>query len=52
MQNSFGLIALLGSGEPSQAGGRIFESIAGRFSGPVKIAILETPEGQKLVRQP
>ena len=48
MQNSFGLIALLGSGETSLAGGRVFESIAGRFSGPVRIAILETPAGFEL----
>lgn len=48
MQNSFGLVALLGSGETSLAGGRVFESIAGRFSGPVRISILETPAGFEL----
>jgi hypothetical protein len=48
MQNNFGPIALLGSGETSLAGGRIFETIAKRFSPPLRIAILETPAGFEL----
>ena len=48
MQNECGLIALLGSGETSLAGGRIFELIAGRFPKPLRIAILETPAGFEL----
>jgi hypothetical protein len=48
VQNAFGPIALLGSGETSLAGGRIFEAIARRFPPPVRIAILETPAGFEL----
>jgi len=48
LNSSLGPIALLGSGETSQAGGRIFETITQRFSHPVKIAILETPAGFEL----
>ena len=48
MQNNFGQIALLGSGETLLAGGRIFESIVQRFTQPVRIAILETPAGFEL----
>ena len=43
-----GQIAFLGSGETSLAGGRIFESLARRFSGSLRIAILETPAGFEL----
>jgi hypothetical protein len=43
-----GPIALLGSGETSLAGGRIFESLAAQISGQVRIAILETPAGFEL----
>ena len=48
MQTSYGTIALLGSGETSLAGGRIFEDIAQRFPQPLRIAILETPAGFEL----
>lgn len=43
-----GRIAFLGSGETSLAGGRIFESLARDASGPLRIAILETPAGFEL----
>ena len=43
-----GPIALLGSGETSLAGGRIFETIARRFRPPLRIVILETPAGFEL----
>ena len=48
MQNQIGPIALLGSGETSLAGGRIFETIAQRLPHPLRIAILETPAGFEL----
>jgi hypothetical protein len=48
MHTSFGRIALLGSGETSLAGGRIFETIAQGLPGPLRIAILETPAGFEL----
>ena len=48
MQDNFGPVALLGSGETSLAGGRIFESIAGKFYPPLRIAIMETPAGFEL----
>jgi hypothetical protein len=48
MQNSFGPLALLGSGETSLAGGRIFEAIARQFPRPLRIVILETPAGFEL----
>ena len=48
MDRSYGPIALLGSGETSLAGGRVFELIAKRFAPPIKIAILETPAGFEL----
>jgi cyanophycinase-like exopeptidase len=48
LDNPIGLIALLGSGETSLNGGRIFETIAQRLSRPVHIAILETPAGFEL----
>lgn len=43
-----GQIAFLGSGETSLAGGRIFETLARRFPGSLRIAILETPAGFEL----
>jgi len=43
-----GPIALLGSGETSLAGGRIFESLASRLDAPLRVAILETPAGFEL----
>jgi len=48
MHTTFGPIALLGSGETSLAGGRVFETIARRLGAPLKIAILETPAGFEL----
>jgi hypothetical protein len=45
---TLGPIALLGSGETSLAGGRIYESLASQLGGPVRIAILETPAGFEL----
>jgi hypothetical protein len=48
LHKTFGLIALLGSGETSLAGGRIFETIAQRLPRPLRIAILETPAGFEL----
>ena len=48
MQNTFGPIALLGSGETSLAGGRVFETLAERLPQPLHIAILETPAGFEL----
>jgi hypothetical protein len=46
-----GPIALLGSGETSLAGGRVFETIARQFPPPLRIAILETPAGVELNSQ-
>ncbi len=43
-----GQIAFLGSGETSLAGGRIFESLAKKINGPLRIALLETPAGFEL----
>jgi hypothetical protein len=43
-----GPIAILGSGETSLAGGRIFESLASQLPTPLQIAILETPAGFEL----
>ena len=48
MQNTFGSIALLGSGETSLAGGRIFETIAQTLPRPLRIAVLETSAGFEL----
>jgi hypothetical protein len=48
LHNTFGPIALLGSGETSLAGGRIFETLARRLPSPVHIALLETPAGFEL----
>ncbi len=45
---TFGQIAFLGSGETSLAGGRIFESLARKIDGPLRIALLETPAGFEL----
>jgi cyanophycinase-like exopeptidase len=43
-----GQIAFLGSGETSLAGGRIFELLARKIDGPLRIALLETPAGFEL----
>jgi len=48
MPNNFGPIALLGSGETSLAGGRIFETIAQTLPQPLRIAVLETTAGFEL----
>ncbi len=48
MQTACGPIALIGSGETSLAGGRVFENIAKRYMPPLRIAILETPAGFEL----
>jgi hypothetical protein len=48
LHNTFGPIALLGSGETSISGGRIFETIAQRLPRPIHIALLETPAGFEL----
>src|SRR5512136_2778279 len=45
MKNEMGPIVLIGSGETSLAGGRIFETIAQRLPQPLRIAIMETPAG-------
>ena len=43
-----GPIAMLGSGETSLAGGRIYEELAHKLEGPLQIALLETPAGFEL----
>jgi hypothetical protein len=48
MKIACGPIALLGSGETSLAGERVFETIAQRFPQPLRIAIMETPAGFEL----
>ncbi len=48
MEKGFGPIALIGSGETSLAGGRIFEAIARQLPQPLRISILETPAGFEL----
>jgi len=45
---ALGRIAFLGSGETSLAGGRIFEALAREISGPLRIALIETPAGFEL----
>jgi hypothetical protein len=48
MHTTFGPIALMGSGETSLAGGRIFETLAVRLPVPLHITVLETPAGFEL----
>lgn len=48
MALSLGRIAMLGSGETSLAGGRIYEELARALNAPVHIALLETPAGFEL----
>jgi len=43
-----GPIALLGSGETSLAGGRIFENLAAQLDAPLQVAVMETPAGFEL----
>ena len=45
---NLGNIAFLGSGETSLAGGRIFEQLTRQITGPLRIAVLETPAGFEL----
>jgi hypothetical protein len=40
-----GLVALLGSGETSSAGGQVYDLLARSFAAPLKVALLETPAG-------
>jgi hypothetical protein len=48
VHNTFGPIALLGSGETSLTGGRIFDTVAQRLPSSVHIVLLETPAGFEL----
>lgn len=48
MHTTFWLIAPLGSGETSLAGGRIFEMLARRLPRPLRAVVLETPAGFEL----
>lgn len=48
MISKVGSIALLGSGETSLAGGRIYESLATRLPSPLHVAVLEIPAGFEL----
>ena len=48
MNNKPGPIAMLGSGETSLAGGRVFEAIAKTQKQPLQVALLETPAGFEL----
>jgi hypothetical protein len=48
MVTKLGPIAMLGSGETSLAGGRIFEAIAKKLDQPLRVALLETPAGFEL----
>ncbi len=48
MQPNPGPVALIGSGETSLSGGRVFERIARLYPPPVRIAVLETPAGFEL----
>jgi cyanophycinase-like exopeptidase len=41
-------VALLGSGETSPSGGRVFEAIVNDLTGPPNVAVLETPAGFEL----
>ncbi len=43
-----GRVALLGSGETSLSGGRVFEALANHFTGLPRVAVLETPAGFEL----
>lgn len=46
--SNFGMIALMGSGETTPSGGRIFEFVARKLKKPIDISILETPAGFEL----
>ncbi len=45
MNTNFGPIAMLGSEEPSLAGGRIFEALAACVASPLHVGALETLAG-------
>jgi hypothetical protein len=51
MVNKLGIIALMGSGETSSAGGLVFEAAVRRLDSIPKIGILETPAGFELNTQ-
>lgn len=44
----FGIVALMGSGETTPSGGRIFEEVARSLNKPLEVAVLETPAGFEL----
>jgi len=48
MEMTLGSIAMLGSGETSLAGGRVFEAVAQKLPRPLRIAVMETPAGFEL----
>ncbi len=48
MVNKLGIVALMGSGETSAAGGLVFEAAVRRLDARPKIGILETPAGFEL----
>ncbi len=51
MVNNLGIVALMGSGETSAAGGLVFEAAVRRLDSRPKIGILETPAGFELNTQ-
>ncbi len=51
MVNKLGIIALMGSGETSAAGGLVFEAAVRRLNSRPRIGILETPAGFELNTQ-
>jgi hypothetical protein len=48
MTDTLGLVALMGSGETSAAGGQVFEAVASRLAAPLTISVVETPAGFEL----
>src|SRR5512136_1200566 len=48
MVNKLGIVALMGSGETSAAGGLVFEAAVRRLNSRPQIGILETPAGFEL----
>ncbi len=51
MVNKLGIVALMGSGETSAAGGLVFEAAVRRLNSRPRIGILETPAGFELNTQ-
>ncbi len=51
MVKNLGIVALMGSGETSSAGGLVFEAAVRRLNSSPKIGILETPAGFELNTQ-